>query len=304
MPALSSLTLRSLGLDLDPSPEAFGPLRDSSAIAQDPLALRARMAEDGYLYMPGYLDRAEVLETRAEVLRRIAQDGKLDPIHPVDAAIPVPEGLGSLSSNLAKDNEPMHRLLYSGRMMDFYRGFLGGPVLHFDFTWVRTIGPGKGTPPHYDVVYMGRGTRNLYTAWTPLGDTSFAMGGLMILENSHKHEKLKQGYGNQDVDAYCSNRKDADKYASGEKWPAGWLTNNPVRIRENLGGRWLTGEFKAGDLLTFSMYTLHASLDNQSDRLRLSTDTRYQLASEPADERWLGEDPPGHGPRGKKSMIC
>jgi len=33
------------------------------------------------------------------------------------------------------------------------------------------------------------------------------------------------------------------------------------------------------------------------DRLRISTDTRYQLASEPADERWSGEEPIGHGPR-------
>jgi ectoine hydroxylase-related dioxygenase (phytanoyl-CoA dioxygenase family) len=198
----------------------------------------------------------------------------------------------------------MHKLLYSGRMMELYRRFLGGPVLHYDFTWIRTVAPGHGTPPHFDVVYMGRGTKNLYTAWTPLGDTSLEMGGLMILENSHKHEKLKQGYGSHDVDSYCSNRKDADKYASGEKWPSGWLTNHPVRIRKNLGGRWLTGEFKAGDLLTFSMFTLHASLDNQGKRLRLSTDTRYQLASEPADNRWIGEDPPAHGPRGKKGMIC
>jgi hypothetical protein len=293
-------------LELDLKPEAFGPLRDSSDAAQDPATLRARMAEDGYLFMPGYLDRQEVLATRGELLRRIAKEGKLDPAHAVDEGVCLPGGIGSLSASLAQDNEPMHRLLYSGRMMDFYRGFLGGPVLHFDFTWVRTIGPGNGTPPHYDVVYMGRGTRNLYTAWTPLGDTNTTLGGLMILENSHKHEKLKQGYGNQDVDAYCTNRKDADKYASGEKWPAGWLTDNPVRIRENLGGRWLTrSEFKAGDLLTFSMYTLHASLDNQTEnRLRLSTDTRYQLASEPADERWMGENPPAHGPRGKKGMIC
>jgi hypothetical protein len=304
MAIATPLTLRSLGLELDTSPQAFGPLRDSSAVAGDPAELKRRMAEDGYLFLPGYLDRQEVLATRTELLRRISENGMLDPAHPLEEGVPVSSWSKGLSADLAKDNAPMHKLLYSVRMMDFYRGFLGGPVLHYDFTWIRTVAPGHGTPPHYDIVYMGRGTRNLYTAWTPLGDTSLEMGGLMMLENSHKHEKLKQGYGSQDVDAYCTNRKDADKYASGEKWPAGWLTNNPVRIRENLGGRWLTGAFKAGDLLTFSMFTLHASLDNQSKRLRLSTDTRYQLASEPADERWIGENPPAHGPRGKKGMIC
>jgi hypothetical protein len=45
------------------------------------------------------------------------------------------------------------------------------------------------------------------------------------------------------------------------------------------------------------MFTLHCSLDNTSPqgRIRLSIDTRYQLKSEPADERWTGEEPFGHG---------
>ncbi len=59
-----------------------------------------------------------------------------------------------------------------------------------------------------------------------------------------------------------------------------------------------------GDLLTFRMNTVHASLDNRSDRIRLSTDTRYQLASEPVDERWVGENPIAHGPAGRRGMIC
>jgi hypothetical protein len=42
------------------------------------------------------------------------------------------------------------------------------------------------------------------------------------------------------------------------------------------------------------MFTMHASLVNLSDRYRLSSDTRYQLASEPVDERWVGEKPKGH----------
>jgi len=52
------------------------------------------------------------------------------------------------------------------------------------------------------------------------------------------------------------------------------------------------------------MYTVHTSLDNGANAIRLSTDTRYQLASEPIDERWVGEKPIGHGPQAKKGMIC
>ena len=46
------------------------------------------------------------------------------------------------------------------------------------------------------------------------------------------------------------------------------------------------------------MDTVHAALDNLSEvnRCRLSSDSRYQLASEPADERWNGHNPIAHGP--------
>ena len=59
-----------------------------------------------------------------------------------------------------------------------------------------------------------------------------------------------------------------------------------------------------GDVLIFSVFTVHGSLDNQSNEIRLSTDSRYQLASEPLDERWMGEKPPAHGGNSIRGMIC
>ena len=32
--------------------------------------------------------------------------------------------------------------------------------------------------------------------------------------------------------------------------------------------------------------------------------TVTSLAGEPLDERWIGDDPPAHGPRAKVSAIC
>ena len=75
-------------------------------------------------------------------------------------------------------------------------------------------------------------------------------------------------------------------------------------LREHLGGRWLTAEYRMGDILIFGMRTVHASLDNQTHFFRFSTDTRYQPASEPIDGRWIGENPIGHGLAAKRSMIC
>ncbi len=59
-PTLPQLT--SQGVELDTSPESLGPLRSSADVLEDTAALKERMAENGYLYLPGYLDRDLVLE--------------------------------------------------------------------------------------------------------------------------------------------------------------------------------------------------------------------------------------------------
>ena len=77
-----------------------------------------------------------------------------------------------------------------------------------------------------------------------------------------------------------------------------------MRARDTIGGRWLTADYKAGDLLIFTIFTLHTSTNNTTNKIRLSTDSRYQLASEPVDNRWIGENPIAHGPEAKQGMIC
>lgn len=304
----TELTLTSLGMPLDISAAAWGELQSSTDLVNNPEALRARMREDGYLFLRGYLDRDLVLETRAEITRRLSGLGLLDENYPAIEAVCKPGANGPGMEALTANNAPLKKLLYSGRMTDFYKQFLGGAARHYDFTWLRANpGGGQGTYPHCDVVYMGRGTWNLFTAWTPLGDVPMDLGGLMMLENSHRMGDRLRPYLERDVDAYCANHPDAPEIESGRKQWQDWdgrLSSDPVSLREKLGGRWLTTEFRAGDVLTFGMGTVHASLDNQSNRFRLSSDSRYQLAGEPADERWVGEKPIGHGVAGKKGKIC
>jgi hypothetical protein len=292
---------------LDTSPEAFGELRDSSHLAHDGESLRARVEEDGYLFLRGFFQREKVLAARRFIVEKLAEQGLLEPgTDPMEAVIR--KGLSSsFRPDLAEKNAALHRLLYSGPIMEFYREIYGEAVKHYDFTWLRVVSPGAGTKPHCDVVYMGRGTREkLMTAWLPLGDAPLHVGGLMILEGSHRKHDLLRPYLQRDVDTYCRNGRHAAKIEAGEQsweWD-GSLSNNPATLREKLGGRWLTTDFEAGDLLTFTMYTVHASVDNSSDRIRISSDSRYQPTSLPADERWVGENPIGHGQAGKRGRIC
>ena len=306
---MSTVTLPqiySYGHPLDMGEDKFGLLRDSSDAATDFVELRRRFADDGYLYMKGYLDRGQVLEARASLTERLAAAGALDPDYPRIEAIARQDAGYLFKPDLTTGNEKVQRLLYSGRLTDFYRSFYGEDIRHYDFTWLRAIGPGKGTNPHCDLPYMGRGTHKHMTCWLPYGDVSFELGGLMILENSFKRMDLLQNYVYRDVDAFCENKPAEVAKVKEGKWAfSGTLSHNPPAVRNKFGGRWLTTEYEAGDFLTFGMFQVHASLDNRTEnRLRISSDTRYQRASEPIDERWVGVNPPAHGPNGKRNLVC
>ena len=143
--------------------------------------------------------------------------------------------------------------------------------------------PGKSSGCHYDNVYMGRGTRDVYTVWTPLGDVPMELGALALCLRSEHFEQVKDVYGTLDVDR--------------DNTAGGVLTEDPVEIVDKFGGRWATTNFQAGDIIIFGMFILQFALKNSTNRYRTSMDTRYQLKSEPVDERWVGLKPIGHSAR-------
>lgn len=288
-------------------PEFTGELRDATALRQDAAALRAQMAADGYLLLRGLLDPAEVLAARRSMLERLDAQEVLDRNYPLMDGVTRAEAAFSFRPDLAKNNPAVDKLVYDGAMIAFFDDFLGAPASHFDYTWVRAKAPGPNTAtnPHCDIVFMSRGTKQLYTAWTPLGDVPYELGGLMILEGSHQKSQVLGQYWEVDVDTYCINDKDSSTHLP---WTwhnsGGAFAKDAVQARDQVGGRWLSSEFFVGDVLIFGMYTLHGSLDNRTNRVRLSLDTRYQLASEPQDPRWIGAEPIAHGEAAKAGLIC
>jgi uncharacterized protein YdhG (YjbR/CyaY superfamily) len=295
------------GRQLITAPSHYGVLRDSRTLLGQGDRLRERMAEDGYLYLPEVLDPEAVEKARISVLLKLQAEGALDPNYPLEAGIIAPDVHFSFRPDLANGNPVIQDLLYTGKIMQVMAEFLGGPVLHYDFTWLRAKAPGPNTAttPHCDIVFMSRGTKQLYTVWTPLSDVSYKLGGLLVLENSHRKPEHLGEYWEFDVDTYCVNDQNDEAH---ERWAwgkgGGSFSKDAIGVRQELGGRWLSAEYKAGDILIFSMFTLHASLDNRTNQVRLSTDSRYQLAGEAVDERWIGENPIAHGPDARKELIC
>lgn len=301
----SEFVLSAGGHPLDSSPQAWGTLTDSSDALHDVETLRARMDADGYLYLPGFFLREDVQAVRRSLAQTLAEEGALDPNAPLEACRAKPGLRMTFRPELANASQPLKDLIYSESVMAFYARLLGEPARHYDFTWLRAVAPGLGTSPHCDLVYMGRGTHEVYTAWVPLGDVPITVGGLIVLEGSHRRRDVREDYAVLDVDAVCDNAEAGRNVLEARGYQAtGALDNDPAALRARFGGRWLSADFRMGDLLTFNMFLVHGSLDNASDQVRLSSDSRYQAASAPIDERWVGEVPPGHGDEAKRHLIC
>ena len=302
----------SLGRPLDTRPAAFGHLRDANGLLDQPEALRARLDDDGYLYVRDFFDLDLIRAGRRAIFEQVAREGLLDSDHDLmDGVIraDATEAAAKLTfrPDLAAGNPAIRRVVFGPEIMDFYTRLFGEPVLHFDFIWCRLMGCGHGTPTHCDWVYMGRGSQQLLTCWVPYVDIPLDVGGLILLENSHHQAERIRAYLRKDVDGYCENRPaEVKAVAEDGKWSfPGWLSKYPDSLPEKFHTRWLTvPEWRAGDFITFRMDMIHGSLDNTTNRLRLSTDTRYQPASHPADERWIGANPPGHSLAGKRGRIC
>ncbi|MDX8147109.1 phytanoyl-CoA dioxygenase family protein [Lentzea sp. BCCO 10_0061] len=294
---------RANGALLDLSEDAFGELRRSEDLVDHPEGVLDRLAEDGYVYLPGFWPSAEVTPVRAEVARLLAEGGFTDPDAPMRITCRKPVDLDT-KREIVEGNEVVRKFLRQGRTTAYLERVWDGPVRALDFIGMRMISPGIGTYPHADIVYFSRGTPRLLTGWTPLGDVPIELGGLLLLEGSHRHQRLQQTYLRRDVDSYCVNRRDADKYASNEKRWTGALATDFLRLRNAIGGRWLTTNYRQGDLVLFVMNMVHGSLDNQTDRIRLSADPRYQPMHEPADHRYIGENPVRNTAAAKRGRIC
>lgn len=322
--------LSSLGHTLNLDKRNFGFLRESNDLLEDGSAMRERFEKDGYLYLKNVLDRDRIMAARRSILERLAIDGILDlenhdlmdgvvdpaqlecVISETSPELPNAQQLKQLKSNafrpdIAVANSEVEEIVFGETIQSFYDTLFGEPAKHFDYIWLRVMGPGKGTPTHCDWVFMSRGSENLRTCWVPYGIIPLQVGGLILLEDSHKHAERIADYLNKDVDEYCENvPADVKKVAIDGGWSFnGWLSESPHTLPDAFGSRWLTSPlWEPGDFITFNMKMIHGSLDNRSDRVRISTDVRYQPGSEPADERWIGANPTGHSTAGKRGRIC
>ncbi|MCY3976674.1 MAG: phytanoyl-CoA dioxygenase family protein [Chloroflexi bacterium] len=254
----------------------LGELRESQDLLDDVGALWQRLNEDGYLLLRRLIDRENVINARNVVLQHMQVQQALQPDTPLLQGV-MPRG-GKSVQMMGRKGIAHHPAVLAAvehpALFALFEGLFAEPALTYSYKWLRGVGNEEYTGAHFDFVYMGRGSPNLYTVWIPFDDIEITRGALAICRGSHNlasFARIRDTYGKMDVDR--------DRIE-------GWFELDPPKIVERFGGQWLGSHYRAGDVIIFGMHTMHASTTNLTNRFRLSCDVRFQPASEPMDERW------------------
>eukprot|EP00456_Euglypha_rotunda_P010580 TRINITY_DN12696_c0_g1_i5.p1 TRINITY_DN12696_c0_g1~~TRINITY_DN12696_c0_g1_i5.p1 ORF type:complete len:276 (-),score=26.80 TRINITY_DN12696_c0_g1_i5:55-807(-) len=230
-------------------------MRDSTHLKDDPDALRAVIAKDGYVLLRGILDRKIVLSAREVVIDALDKEWKLiDLKHDKLLAKIKDEQKGLLLTGFKSvtHHTKVQALLEGATLTKFFRQLFGSTPASFDNKWVRVHGKGEFTDEHTDYYRFQGTSKGMHTCWIPLGDYSVKDGTLAVCEGSH----LLPGF-------------EPDNYDSKTELPRSFQTVKDTVL-------WRSANFKAGDMVVFDIRTIHASTVNTSENFRISMDTRWQ----------------------------
>ena len=254
---------------------------DNDVLGDDD-ALRARMADQGFLFLKGLGPKDLIRHARTDVMNLLASEGWIKPgTDPYD-------GIANEAIEPCAEGDPQYMAVYkkvlrlpsfdalpaSAAYMTLAERIMGTEVYNHRRRIGRITFPGfmaSTTGPHQDFFYI-RGTPTTYTMWQPIGECPVEVGPVAVLKGSHRGGYIEHQLGV------------GTKYAGGGVTEEQWPTGDDIE--------WHCGDYELGDVLVFHSHTIHRALPNMSaDRFRLSTDNRYQ----PMDsERGPGADKTHH----------
>lgn len=239
------------------------PFTDSTPDLANTETLRARMREQGYLFLRNLIPSETIAALQLQIAE-IAQAANwlLPNTNPAEALAnqagfcvdPDPTYLRTLRA--INHLEAYHALKHHPALTTLLERLLGGPILPHPRVLCRNIFPAREeftTKSHQDYPNV-QGTTEVYTAWMPLIDCPIEVGPLQVAAGTHTGE------------IYDFN------IATGA---------GGIEITHDFPNQWATAPFQQGDVLLFHSLTVHKGVPNRSNRLRMSIDVRYQLLSEP-----------------------
>lgn len=243
---------------------------DAMPLLSDPEALRGMADRDGYLFFRGLLPKERVLGLRQQIFQVLREKDLLAEGATGDAGATDMEAVNRLAFNSVsfgipdelyleiQQLEEFHAIAQDPALLQAYGALFGEAAFPHPRNICRVVLPHRNavpTPPHQDFLHI-QGTPVTWTCWFPLGDCPKALGGLAMLEGSHRLGVLHVA----------------------EHGGAGGLET--LLCGYDLD--WAYDDYAAGDVIIFHSQTVHKAMPNLvGNQIRLSCDFRYQPLSEP-----------------------
>jgi hypothetical protein len=224
-------------------------LTDSRGLAGDPVALRARLGADGYVFLRGLLPAERVRAAGERVAAALRAGGWTAAGSPLLGRAAGPrQALADPAYRAAVTSLAFNALPYLAPLRKTVRLLLGPEAFSYPVKVLRAVAPESsaertlGRYIHCD--YTGSGVQDMLTAWLPLAEVPAALGGLAVRPGGHQ--------------------------------------GRPRRPRLLAGTErgWSTTDYRPGDVIIFHCLTPHAALPNTGTALRLSADFRWQRADQ------------------------
>ena len=238
-------------------------MADSSGLAGDPVALRARLAVDGYVLLRGLLPAERVRAAGELVAAQLRAGGWTTAGSPGPGRAGPRAALADPAYRAAVVSLAFNALPYLAPLRATVRRILGAQAFSYPVKVLRAVGrevPAqrpRGRYTHCD--YMGSGVQDMLTTWIPLAEVPVTLGGLAVRPGGHQERPRRP------------------------------------RLLAGTEPGWATTCYRPGDVIIFHCLTPHAALPNTGRQLRLSADFRWQQPSRPAPaEMILG--PAGRSP--------
>jgi len=259
--------------------------------------LKDNLLNKGYVFIRRAIEPESIIRAKRFVWQQLASVDEVEP----DESQAIATGrssrrerhpdLGRFWQQISESPE-LRQCVHAESLYRVFGKLFQQPAQPFDFVWLRVFARGTTSPLHIDHPYMNRGTRNVVSCWIPLGDVNPEGGGLFLVENSNQIQWLRDEFDSHDVDL------DGGK--------PGYISDHALEFATRNDRRLLSARFKAGDILIFDHFTAHAAFDNedQSGRVRISCDTRWQPDTECMDERFRGPNPSAHGGLGYACLAA
>ena len=257
------------------------PMRASSP-HDDPVVLRRRFREDGYLLLRRVLDREALLRLRGTYF------GMFDPSYLAPGTTPrqgiwsgrTPEGLAAHGvaghpAHTFVRSKAFAALAADPRLLRLAEILLDDPEpMRLPRQIVRHFHRGpRASRAHTDFDYLDRGSDRILTMRIPIGDCPVQTGGLAYLEGSHRLDRAS-------LESLKQRRTDRPSDSRPISHDLGW-------VQQRLGGHWLYADYDAGDVAVHSPHLVHATFDTATEAMRLSADIRFLPLTVEPDPRWL-----------------